>query len=210
MGLDRPLLARTPGLRFWRLLGTGDGERMTLAADLRRWALLALWDSPAACQRFIDDHPISRRWEDRASERYDLTMAPLRARGSWGRARFAIHAGAPAPGEPVAALTRAAVRPARLVRFWRAAAPVGDATVAHPARLANVGIGDLPVLSQATFSLWDSLDGMRDYAYTHAAHRDVVARTRREDWYSSELFARFRPLEARGTWDGRDPLAGRL
>lgn len=210
MGLDRPLLARTPGLRFWRLLGTGAGDRMTLSADLRRWALLAIWDSPADGQRFIDDHEISRRWSALGSERYDLTMAPLRARGRWGRAHFAIRGGAAEPGEPIAVLTRAAVRPTRLLPFWRSAGPVGTAVTAHPALLASVGIGDVPVLRQATFSVWDSLDGVRDYAYRQAAHRDVVARTREEDWYSSELFARFRPLGSRGTWNGRDPLAGRL
>lgn len=208
MGLDRPLLQRTPGLRFWRLLGTGDGERLTFSADLRRWALLAFWRSEADLDAFLTTSEISRRWDALADERYDLRLATVRARGDWGRAHFAVDHAAPlARDEPVAILTRAAIRPTKLARFWQAIPQPAADIATHPDNLATVGIGDVPVARQATFSLWNSLAGAQDYAYRRAAHRDVITRTRAEDWYSSELFARFRPLSASGTWDGRDPLA---
>lgn len=208
MGLDRPILQRTPGLRFFRQLGTGDGDRMTFSADLRRWALLAFWRSEADLDAFLATSEIPRRWDAIAQERYDLRLATARAHGAWGRATFNVDRAAPLlPDAPVAILTQAAIRPQRLARFWTAVPKPAIDLSSHPDNLAAVGIGDIPVLRQATFSLWRSLAGAQDYAYRRAAHREVIARTRAEDWYSSELFARFQPLSSSGTWNGRDPLA---
>lgn len=208
MALDRRHLAATPGCRFWKLLGTGAGRTFTPRdADPLRWGLLAVWAAPGRLVDFERASPVAAGWRRIACERWRVDLLPLRARGSWsGRQPFQPFATAQRTG-PVAAITRARLAPAKARTFWRAVPPVSaDLQAAAGLRFA-VGIGEAPVGLQGTFSLWDDARALTAYAYASAPHRDAIARTDTERWYTEECFARFAVRQTTGTVDGRDPGA---
>lgn len=210
MAFDRPALARIDGLRFWRMLGTARGNAMSLSADLRRWAMFAVWQDDAALDRFLDQSPIAAGWRSAGQETWSARLGYAGGHGQWGgRDPFdGMTAQEVAAGQPVAVLTRAAIRPRRLVRFYRAVPAVDQALASADGCLRAVGIGEFPVARQATFSLWRDTSAVRGFAYTGAAHAAVITRTRRENWFAEECFARFIPYASAGSWDGADPLGG--
>ena len=206
MGRDRGRVRRRPGVDFAKLIGTGDGRTFTLRdADPLRWGLLTSWSDVAAAHDF-ERSDVVTSWERDATESLRLDLRPVASRGRWsGRAPFGDPVPVPVEG-PVAALTRARLRPRSAVGFWRAV-PAVSADLRERAGLRlSVAVGEAPVGLQGTFSLWDSTAALREFARADA-HATVVARTEPERWYAEELFARFAVLGGRGTFDGRDPLA---
>jgi hypothetical protein len=201
MAVDRSRARKAPGVRFAKMLGTGDGRTFTVRdADPLRWGMLTVRDAPGPSA-------VARSWERLAQETWRVDLRPLASRGRWsGREPF----GAPAPTRhagPIAAITRARLAPRKALTFWRAVPPVSAVLRRSPGLLAAVGIGEAPIGLQGTFSLWSSTDALRDFAHREAAHTDVVRRTTEEGWYAEELFARFAVVGSEGTLDGRDPLA---
>ncbi len=207
MGLDRGRLRRTPGVRFAKMLGTGDGRTFTVRdSDPTRWAALICWASTEAAET-ARTTGVLHDWQQTATETWRVDLKPLTSRGKWsGREPF----GAPEPARtqgPVAAVTRARLTATKAAGFWRAVPPVSADLHRSPGLRAAVGIGEAPIGLQGTFSLWDSDTALRDFAHRGAAHTEVIRRTAEEGWYAEELFARFAVVGSAGTLDGVDPAA---
>jgi hypothetical protein len=207
---DAPRLRRTPGLRFFRTMGTGGGIGFSVKPDLRTWALFAAWETERDWERFRAGSPLLRRHEG-GEETFSLVLAPVAAHGRWaGLEPFGAlpPGGDVGPDEPVAVLTRATLRTSRALRFWSRVAPVDRTLRAEPELLASFGFGEVPWLRQGTLSVWRTRAAMEAWAYRTPEHMETVRRTREEGWYAEELFARFRVLRSHGTVRGSDPLAG--
>ena len=200
MATDRGRARRTPGVVFAKLLGTANGFS-ALDAEPTRWAALTCWSSAAAAERY----PVADRWQSRASESWRVDLRPLSSRGMWSR-RSPF--GDPVPRRvdgPVASITRARLVPRKALGFFRAVPPVSAELDRSAGVLASLGIAEMPVGLQGTFSLWRDSTALRSFAQSRQ-HADVVRRTDGEGWYAEELFARFEVVGSRGTLDGRDPL----
>lgn len=206
LGLDRPRLNRTPGLAFWRLLGTGRGDDTGPGADLGRTAMFAVWESENHLDAFLEQGGIARRWE-RASESWHVRLRTVGGHGRWRGVDPLDGLETGSTSGPIAIITRADVRPASW-RAFRSAAREVDAELHRAEGLIDVvGIGEAPIGRLATFSLWDSMQSVRKFAYSMPRHQQVIDETRTGDWYREELFARFEPYASSGTWNGKDPLA---
>ena len=208
LGTDRFRLARIDGLVFWRLLGTGSGDSTGGGADLARTAVFAVWEDERHLDRFLTTSAIAARW-DGAEESWHVRLRSIGGHGRWRGVDPLEGVEEGQRDRAVAIVTRADVRRSAWKVFGAASNVVDAELHTAPGLIDVVGIGEAPVGRLATFSLWESLGAARHFAYSMPDHVDIVRRTRDEDWYSEELFARFEPFGSTGTWNGRDPLAGR-
>ena len=207
MAFDRRVVRSLPGCTFAKLLGTGSGSTFTLRdTDLHHWAVLTCWDDEDGPARFATSR-VHGSWSADAHESARLLLRPLRSRGRWSAvAPFGDPHAADAEG-PVAALTRARIRPTQWARFWRSVPPVALDSHAGGGLQLALGIGEAPIGLQGTFTVWRDRDALHDFTYRRSPHADAIRRTTKTGWYAEELFARFAVVATTGTVGGRTPAA---
>jgi len=205
MGLARPAMARVPDIGFWKLCGSGTGEGFTPLPNTAVYAILATWPDLETARARTEGADIFRRYRARALEDWTVFLCPVSARGLWsGVVPFEVTA-APAAG-PVAALTRATLRPSRALRFWRRVPDI-SAVIGDDASVAfKIGIGEVPLLHQITFSIWPDTASMARFARADGPHARAIRAVRDGNWFREELYARFHVAAASGTWEGKRPL----
>jgi heme-degrading monooxygenase HmoA len=208
MAIHRLPMRFQKGRTFWRLLGCGRNGTFDLNPDWQQWGLLAVWNSREDFDRFYEQSFVARWWNAFGAEKWTILCTPLQSHGKWdGKEPFG-NLNAEHYQGPVVILTRATIRLNRLKNFWANVDEVAELMRKAPGYIFSLGVGERPFYKQATFSMWDSLDNVKAFAYQSKEHTEVIKKTRSEGWYSEELFARFKPIASMGTLNNCDPLKG--
>ncbi len=214
MGAARLAFMRMPEVGFYKLCGSGTGQGFTPKPNTAVWAILATWPDAATARRLTRTAPVFRRWHAMAAESWTVLLEPTSARGKWSgvqpftptdTAKPGANSG-PHPG-PIVALTRATMRVSTFLRFWRRVPDISTAIGLDPDVIFKIGIGEVPLLHQVTFSIWPDAASMANFARGTGPHGRAIAAVRAENWFSEELYARFRILDDWGSWGGKSPLA---
>jgi hypothetical protein len=204
--LRLPFLFRK-GLIFSKLLGCGKNGTFDIYPDWQQWGFLGVWETRQDFDDFQQHSFASKYWKIIGNEQWTLLCKPYESHGKWnGKEPF----GKPIPDKnyqgKIAVLTRATIRFSKLKSFWKNVPAVASTMTNAEGFITSVGIGEAPFVRQATFSVWDSLEDVMKFAYRQREHAEVIKKTRTEDWYSEELFARFIPIESFGTIRGINPV----
>ncbi len=213
MALHRIPFWFNPKTTFYKLLGCGKNGTFDKHPDWQQWAILAVHpDQLVSINSTIQDLYGSfingwfRLFNCEISTFY---LEPIEGHGKWdGKECFGS---LPRQSEyigAIAVLTRATIRLSQLSSFWKNVGAVANQMSSAKGFITSIGIGEMPYIKQATFSIWQSKESMKAFAYNMKEHAEVIRKTKKENWYSEDMFVRFRLLKITGAINRDSPLKG--
>jgi hypothetical protein len=212
MAVHRLPLSINKNISFYKLMGSGKNGTFDKVPDLKQWAVLAVHkNDPKNENAALYGKFVTSWWKRLGCETFTIFLEPLEGHGNWdGKQPFGPLAGDPSFNGPVATLTRATIRLNKLKYFWQHVAPVANKMNAAEGFIMSAGIGEVPWIKQATFTVWQNKQHMKDFAYKMKEHTEVIRKTREQRWYKEEMFIRFKITGSTGTLRGINPLQGKV
>ncbi|MFN3851355.1 MAG: DUF3291 domain-containing protein [Spirosomataceae bacterium] len=194
-------------IQFGKLLGCGKNGTFDIQPDYQQWGMMTVWKNKEDFEDFKKNSFVWKFWKFFTNEQWTLLCSPYESHGKWdGKEPFGSPVADKSYQGRIAVLTRATIRLNKLKNFWKNVPVVADSMTKAKGFITSVGIGEAPFVKQATFSVWESLEDVKQFAYRQRQHAEVVKLTRQGRWYSEELFARFIILESFGTLNKKNPL----
>jgi heme-degrading monooxygenase HmoA len=204
MRLAYAALSNTPGLKYHKQLGSGAAEGFSIWPDWQVYAQLMVWENKAAFDSFLESNSNHHLNLTKSERQMHILLQAIQYKGSWnGLQPFQVNKNASSESDFMAVITRASIRPRKMLSFWFNVPAVSKHISQQKSLLFAKGIGEWPLIEQATFSIWNKKEAMQDFAYQQKEHREVVKKTREKDWYKEEMFVRFQVLEYFGNWQAQ-------
>lgn len=198
-------------IHFYKLMGSGKNGTFDKTPDLGQWAILSAFSDYSFEKNIQNTHFLGAfingwiKWF--SIETGTFVLEPITGHGLWDKKEvFGKLSGKKIDSGPIATLTRATIRLNRMAHFWRNVAPVAAKMPTAKGYLYSIGIGEVPWIKQATFSVWESEEDMKLFAYSMKEHSEVIKKTRQQQWYSEDMFVRFKIIDFLGSINGKDPL----
>ena len=205
MGLKSLLNPLPKGIIFGKMLGCGR-RGFSMLPDFSQYGLIAQWQNQSDAERFFSSKAL-QTYLAHTVESYTVQMVPLQSHGLWDGHNPFTPVEAPLHYHgPIVVLTRASIRLGKLLSFWRHVPHTQLAAQEAVGLKMAVGLGEIPLVQQATVSIWENVEAIKKFAYQSGFHKEVVKKTHQQHWYREELFARFIPIATAGSYLGKDPI----
>lgn len=207
MGVRPPLISKIEEITFHKMLGSGGGDGYGFWPDFRTYALLTVWNDFTLADKFESGSETMADFRAHTKEIYSIFMQPVQSRGVWSGKKPFLDISKLGENDKVAVITRATLKPGFIIPFWRRVRGVSDSQSGAKGLLFSKGIGERPWVMQATFTIWENLKSMQEFAYSSdGRHSKAIAITKQKKGFREEMYARFRVIETRGSWKGKDPV----
>lgn len=190
-------------MRWRKALGSGYQGGFGLRPGLNRLGLFCAFDDEPSARAWLKSDREPALWRARARQFLTLILRPVSSRGSWSGYTLASLTDATERSsseridQPVASLTRASIRPSRALPFWSFSPAAEQALARAPGCELAVGLGEAPLLRQATFSLWRDQASMDAYARS-GAHQEAIRAAYGQGFFSESMFVRFEVIDTIG------------
>jgi heme-degrading monooxygenase HmoA len=198
MAIHRLPLLLHKNISFSKLMGTGKNGTFDKVPDLNQWAIMAAYKNPVTEINIknLYGNFIAKWLQMFKCETIIHLLEPIECHGTWdGKKPFGeLPAKSDYEGK-IAVITRATIRLNKLKYFWQNVAPIAAKMVTAKGFIKSYGVGEIPWIKQATFSIWESKEDMKNFAYGMKEHKEVIQKTRQQKWYSEDMFTRFRVIE---------------
>jgi len=199
-------LYKVKGLSFYRLMGSGKGRGFNPFPDWSVYSLLQVWESEEDANDFFRSSNLIDKYKRHTLESYTLYMKNIASVGTWiSKAPFEKGTNLDS-NLPIAIITRATIKWHWLFRFWKYVPTSQEPLDGNKGLIYTKGIGEVPVVQMATFSLWKNFDAVKEFAYNSKQHKEAIRKTRKNEWYKEELFSRFHPYKSLGSWKENNQL----
>jgi spheroidene monooxygenase len=194
-------LWKTPGLKFYKHMGSGKNGGFSIHPSGSHQALFCVFQDITSLEQFYKSSRLIRWYRANAKDFFSVKMKAYSIKGQWSGFAPDITVATPSAG-PIVSITRASIKPLYCLPFWRKQ-PAAEISLEQSAGcIIAAGVGEAPFFRQATFTIWESQAAMDQYA-RRGAHQDAIRASLSGHYFSESMFSRYIPFDADGSWKGR-------